>query len=160
MIIVSNTSPLNNLAAIGQLDLLQQLYNRVIIPNAVYRELLDAGTTDPAVLAVQSYDWIQIQPVTDRSLLQTLQTKLDAGEAEAIALAVELKADRLIIDERRGRHEAIELGLQVTGLLGILLAAKQRGIVPRVKPLLDDLISQGFWVREQLYAEVLQFAGE
>ncbi len=71
-----------------------------------------------------------------------------------------LNADRLIIDERRGRNEAIQLGLQVSGLLGILLAAKRQRLIPLVQPVLDDLIAQGFWIREQLYAEVLQLAGE
>jgi uncharacterized protein len=160
MIVVSNTSPINNLAAIGQLGLLQQLYGKIVIPRAVYQELLNAGTTDPGVLAVQTFDWIEIRLVTNLELLQTLQSNLDAGEAEAIALAVELKANRLIIDERRGRHEVNRLGFEAIGLLGILLAAKQRRIIPQVKPLLDDLRDRGFWVREALYAEVLKLAGE
>lgn len=160
MSVISNTSPISNLAAIGQLDLLQQLYGSIIIPVAVYQELLNAGTTHPGVLAVQILDWIEIQPVTNMEQLLTLQTHLDPGESEAIALALELNADRLIIDERRGRNEAIRAGLRVTGLLGLLLAAKQQDFIPLVQPILDDLIAQGFWVREQLYAEVLQLAGE
>ncbi len=87
MIVVSDTSPINNLAAIGQLGLLQQLYGNVIIPTAVYQELLDAGTTDPGTLPVQTLDWIQTQSVTNFTLLETLQNNLDIGEAEAIALA-------------------------------------------------------------------------
>ncbi len=93
-------------------------------------------------------------------MFQTLQNNLDIGEAEAITLAVELNADRLIVDERRGRKEAIRLGLRVTGILGILLAAKQQGLVSFIQPLLDDLIANGFWIREELYAELLQLAGE
>ena len=160
MIVVSNTSPISNLAAIGQLGFLQQLYGNVIIPKAVYQELRDSGATDPATLAVQTLDWIQTQSVTNLALLQTLQNNLDIGEAEAIALAVELNADRLLVDERQGRNEAIRAGLQVTGLLGVLLAAKQQRLIPLVQPVLDDLIAQGFWVREELYAEVLQLACE
>ena len=99
MIVVSNTSPISNLAAIGQLGLLQQLYGNVIIPTAVYQELLNSGATDPATLAVQSLDWIQPQSVTNLALLQTLQNNLDIGEAEAITLALELNAERLIMDE-------------------------------------------------------------
>ena len=71
-----------------------------------------------------------------------------------------MNANRLLIDERRGRNEAIQLGLQVTGLLGILLAAKRQGLIPLVQPLLDSLIVQGFWIREELYAEILLLAGE
>lgn len=160
MIVVSNTSPISNLAAIGRLDLLQQLYGNVIIPPAVYQELIDSGDTDAGTLAVQTLDWIQTQSVTNISLVQSLSLNLDEGEAEAIALAFELKAQRLIIDERRGRNEATRLGLQITGLLGILLTAKQQGLIPLVQPILDDLIANGFWMREQLYAEVLQLAEE
>jgi len=160
MIVVSNTSPISNLAAIGQLGLLQQLYSNVIIPLAVYQEILETGNTDPATLAIQNLNWIQTRSVTNLPLLQTLQMNLDPGEAEAITLAVELNADRLIIDERRGRNEAIQVGLQVTGLWGILLAAKQQGLVPLLQPILDDLIANGFWVRKELYTEVLVLAGE
>ena len=160
MIVVSDTSPISNLAAIGQLELLQQLYSSVIIPTAVYQELLNSGETDPAVLAIQTVNWIETRSVTNITLLQTLQNNLDIGEAEAITLAVELNADRLIVDERRGRNEAIRLGLQVTGILGILLAAKQQGLIPLIQPLLNDLIANGFWIREQLYAEALTLAGE
>ncbi len=160
MIVVSNTSPISNLAAIGQLELLQQLYGNIIIPPAVYQELINSGDTDPATLAVQTLDWIQTQPISDRVLLETLQTNLDLGEAEAITLAVEINAERLIIDERRGRNEAMRLGLQVTGLLGIVLAAKQQGLIPLVQPILDDLRANSFWIRDALYAEVLRLAGE
>jgi predicted nucleic acid-binding protein len=81
MIVVSNTSPISNLAAIGQLELLQQLYGNIIIPRAVYQELINSGDTDPATLAVQTVDWIQTQTISDRVLLKTLQTNLDPGEA-------------------------------------------------------------------------------
>ncbi len=160
MIVVTDTSSVSNFAAIGKLELLQQLYGSVIIPTAVYQELLNSGETDPAVLAIQTVNWIETRSVANITLLQTLQNNLDIGEAEAITLAVELNADRLIVDERRGRNEAIKLGLQVTGILGILLAAKQQGLIPLIQPLLDDLIANGFWIREQLYAELLQLAGE
>lgn len=160
MIVVSNTSPLSNLAAIGRLEILQQLYAKVLIPSAVYQEIIDSGETDPATLAIQTLDWIECQSITERPLLQKLQINLDPGEAEAITLAVELKAERLIIDERRGRNEAIQLGLQVTGLLGILIAAKQQGFISMVRPVLDDLRANGFWIRDRLYTEILQLAGE
>jgi predicted nucleic acid-binding protein len=160
MIIVSNTSPISNLAAIGQLTLLQQLYGNLFIPPKVYQEILACGSTDPGTLALQTVDWIQVISVTNFDLVDTLQKILDPGEAEAIALAVELNADRLIIDERKGRNEAIKSRLQVTGLLGIVLAAKQKGIIPLVKPILDDLTANGFWIRKPLCAEILSIAGE
>ena len=99
--------------------------------------------------------------MVDEEFVNSLRATLDLGEAEAIALAVELNADRLLIDERLGRVIAVRSGLQVTGVLGILIAAKRRNLIQDVKPMLDALIQQvGFWVDEQLYAEVLQAAGE
>ncbi|GCL40215.1 hypothetical protein SR1949_53490 [Sphaerospermopsis reniformis] len=160
MMIVSNTSPISNLAAIGQLTLLQQLYGNLFIPPRVYQEIVACGCTDPGTLALQTVDWIQVISVTNVDLVDTLQKILDPGEAEAIALTVELNADRLIIDERKGRNEAIKSRLQVTGLLGIVLAAKQKGIIPLVKPILDDLTANGFWIRKQLCVEILSIAGE
>ena len=139
---------------------MQQLYGTIIIPPAVYQELINSGDTDPATLAVQTVDWIQTQAISDRVLLEILQTNLDPGEAEAITLAVEINAERLIIDERRGRNEAIQLGLQVTGLLGIVLAAKQQGLIPLVQPIFDKLRTNSFWIRDALYAEILRLAGE
>ncbi|MBC7969450.1 MAG: DUF3368 domain-containing protein [Verrucomicrobia bacterium] len=160
MIVVSDTSPISNLAAIGQLSLLQQLYSEVIIPTAVHQELLNSGSEDPAVLAVQTLDWIQVRSVTNAALLQPLQAILDPGEAEAIALAIELNANRVLMDERRGRQQAMQAGLKVTGLLGILLAAKQQGLLATIQPLLNALIANGFWIRDELYAETLRLAGE
>ncbi len=81
--------------------------------------------------------------------------------AEASALAVELNADRLLMDERLGRAAAMRVGLQVIGVLGILIAAKRNNLIQEVKPLLDALIEQvGFWIDARLYAEVLQAVGE
>jgi predicted nucleic acid-binding protein len=86
---------------------------------------------------------------------------LDRGEAEAIALALELNADLLLIDERKGRVAASQLGIRVVGILGMLVEAKQRGFVSAIKPIVDDLIRQaGFWIRNDLYNRVLQSVNE
>lgn len=85
MIIVSDTSPINNLAAINQLDLLRQLYDTVVIPQAVYRELTEPDFPVAGATEVQSFDWIQTRQVTNRILVEALQNELDTGEAEAIA---------------------------------------------------------------------------
>jgi uncharacterized protein len=161
VIVVSNTSPIFYLSTIGQLDLLRQLYGEIIIPTAVFNEITNVGNTDVSAAIVPTLSWIQTQPVSDQAFINTLSVELDPGEAEAIALAVELKADRLLIDERLGRAAAMRSALQVTGVLGILIAAKHRNLIQEVKPLLDALIEQvGFWVDERLYAEVLQTVGE
>jgi uncharacterized protein len=161
MIVVSDTSPITNLALIGQLTLLQQLYGIVVIPQAVAEEIaavIPRLTNPPNILHA---DWIQIRQVTDETLVVSLQLELDAGEAQAIALAIELKAELVLLDERRGRTLAARLNLNIVGLLGALIEAKHRGLLTAVKPLLDDLIAKaGFWISHELYDRVLQAAGE
>ena len=161
MIIVSDTSPINNLAAINYLHLLHQLYGTVLIPEAVYRELIDPNFPVAGASEVQTFDWIQTRTVNDRTLVEALSNELDIGEAEAIALAVEIQADQVLIDERRGRLIATRLNLRYTGILGILVEAKSKGLIAEVKPLLDALVNEaGFWVAEPLYNSVLQLINE
>jgi uncharacterized protein len=164
VIVVSDTSPITNLAAIGQLDLLKQLYERITIPLAVYNEMVAAGKAVPGTDEVQTLSWIQTQTVADVQKvinLQTSQRNIDLGEAEAIILALELKTDLLLMDERRGRALATSYGLNVTGLLGVLLQAKQKGFIPAIQPLMIQLMEQAdFRVSNQLYETVLRSAGE
>lgn len=160
MIIVSDTSPITNLAAIHQLHLLQQLYGTVLIPEAVYRELTDPRFP-PGYSEVQSFDWISTRAVTNLTLVSELSNELDFGEAEAIALAVEIKAELVLIDESFGRSKAKLFNLQYTGILVTLVEAKSKGLIGKVKPLLDALRYQaGFWVDDSLYNQVLRSVGE
>lgn len=164
MIVVSDTSPITNLAAISQLNLLQQLYTHLIIPKAVYNEMVKVDQLVPGAVEVQTLPWIQTQAVADYQqivAIQSSQENIDVGEAEAIVLALELKADLLLMDERRGRAVATSCGLNVTGLLGVLLQAKRNSLIPAVKPVMDQLIEQvDFRVSSQLYAAILQSADE
>lgn len=161
MIIVSDTSPINNLAAINQLHLLHQLYGKVLIPEAVYRELSDPNFPVAGATEVQTLNWIQTSAVSDRTLVEALSGELDLGEAEAIALAVEIQADQVLIDERRGRLVAARLNLRYTGMLGILVEAKSQGLIAEVQPLLDALVNDaGFWVADPLYNNVLRLVDE
>jgi uncharacterized protein len=161
VIIVSDTSPINNLAAINQLHLLHQLYGTVLIPEAVFRELTDPSFPVAGATEVQTLDWIQTFTVSDRTLVEALSSELDIGEAEAIALAVEIQADQVLIDERRGRLVATRLNLRYVGVLGILVEAKSQGLIAEVKPLLDALVNEaGFWIAEPLYKSVLRLVDE
>jgi len=140
---------------------LQQLYGTVFIPEAVYRELTDPSFPIAGSTEVQTFDWIETCAVINRTLVDSLSDELDIGEAEAIALAVEMQAEPVLIDERRGRLVAARLNLRYTGILGILVEAKSQGLIDRVKPLLDALINQaGFWVAEPLYNSVLRLIDE
>ena len=161
MIVVSDTSPLINLAAVGHLDLLRQLYQHVIIPQAIYDEIVIAGAGQPGAVEVKTAGWIETRRLHDQALVDVLLLELDRGEAEALALATELRADLLLIDESKGRALATRLGFTYIGLLGVLVQAKQRGIIVAVKPILDDLIAKaGFWIGGDLYQRVLQAVAE
>lgn len=161
MIVVCDTSPITNLAAVDHLWLLQKLYRQIIIPEAVFNELIDARFAVPGSDEVKAYGWIQTRAVQNQQLVASLLTKLDPGEAEAIALAVELRANLLVLDERKGYAAASNLNVRVLGVLGVLLAAKKRGLIEQVKPLVDALIGQaGFWVSKGVYRQVLTMAGE
>jgi uncharacterized protein len=163
VIVISDTSAITNLAAIQQLHLLSQLYERVIIPEAVYCELADINPPVPGTLEVQSVSWLEVRQVNSRITVKRLQSevRLDLGESEAIALALELSAELLLIDERRGRAEADRLGLRITGLLGILVEAKRRNLVVVVKPLMDALIATSeFRISSALYERILEMVDE
>lgn len=161
MIVVSNTSPIINLAAIGQLDLLQRLYGTILIPQAVYHEIAVRGSGQAGATEVQTFQWFERYRVQDVVLVKRLEQQLDAGEAEAIALAVERQADLLLLDERRGRMLARQEGIAITGLLGVLLVAKQLGYLASVQPVLHDLMTKaGFWIDPELFAQVLKSADE
>jgi uncharacterized protein len=161
MIVVCNTSPITNLAAIAKLDLLRSIYGEIIIPQAVYDELTGLLYSVPGGAEVQTHDWINVRPVLEQSKVSIFRQDVDFGEAEAIVLALELSADRLLIDDAAGRAIALRECLQITGVLGILLIAKKRGLIDSVRSPLDDLINQaGFWVSDKLYRWVLSQANE
>jgi len=163
VIVISDTSAITNLAAIQYLQLLPQLYNQVTIPEAVYRELAEIDLPVPGTLEVQTAPWLEVRQVVSRAIVERLQAevRLDPGESEAIALALELNADLLLIDERRGRAEANRLGVRITGLLGILVEAKQKKLIIAVKPLMDALIdTSDFRVSSALYNQILDIVDE
>lgn len=163
MIVISDTSVITNLAAINHLKLLPQLYNQVTIPESVYRELVDIDPPVPGTLEVQGAAWLEVRSLVNLGVVEQLknEVRLDPGEAEAITLAIELNADLLLIDERPGRVAADRLGINITGLLGILVEAKQKNLILAVKPLLDALIATSeFRVSSALYNQILNLVHE
>ena len=141
MLVVSDTSPVLNLAIIGRLDLLHQQFGTVWLPQAVIDELRSEQDL-PGSMAVREAipaGWLGSEPVEDPVRVALLERDLDRGEAEAIALALQKHADWLLLDEREGRRVAKSLGLQVTGVLGILLRARLKGQVPSFREAMDQL---------------------
>lgn len=159
MIVISDTSPILSLALIRQLDLLRDLYRSIVIPEAVRAEIV--STDQAGAQEVATRDWISIRPIEPDVTLKLLLREVDRGEAEAIVLALQSKADLLLIDERKARSVATYLDLNVAGLLDVLQAAKQQQLIPNVKPVLDELMTRArFRVSRKLYQRTLHSAGE
>jgi uncharacterized protein len=160
LVVVTNNTPVSNLVRIGQLPLLGLLFGRVLVPQQVVDELdrgqhvLGAWREAPGADAL-----IAVAPL-DGPFLRQLHVRLDAGEAAAIALAVERGADLLLIDEVPGRKMAHRHGLQVMGTLGVLLGGKRQGHLREIRSWMEALDRQGFHIGAALKRYVLEAAGE
>ena len=159
--VVSDTSPLTSLAATGDLELLRRLFGRIVIPAMVWDELNAGGTSWSGREDVARSESILRRTPRNLALFTALRRDLDAGEAASIALALELSADLILMDERDGRHQARRQGLTPMGVVGVLLLAKRRRMIPLVRPRLDALREQAhFWLAQDLFDRVLAEAGE
>jgi predicted nucleic acid-binding protein len=153
MIVVSDTSAITNLIQIDHLWLLREVYQNIIIPQAVYDELVSDTKNK---LIIESLSWIKIKEVKENDITRNLKEVLDPGESEAITLALELDADFIIIDEKKGRKIAEDYGLRKIGLVGILVESKRKGLIKEVRNLLEQLIEKAnFFVSEKPYKDVL-----
>lgn len=159
MTIISDSGPILSFARAGQLDVLRQVVGELIIPEAVYGEITMGGEGKPGAAEVESSVWIKREQVKNRPSLSQLSRRLHLGEMEAVVLAAELNGV-LLIDEYEGRKEAQRLGIDHFGSLRLLKEAKDLGIIPQVKPVLDQLIASGTYISESLYQELLRASGE
>ena len=152
MNVVSDTSPLNYLVLIDAVSIIPQVYDRLYIPPTVAEEPRDEGSP-PAVRAWATLlpDWVQVKTVTE----VTRYPRLHQGEAEAIALAQQIQAKLLLIDDRAGREIAHQCGLQTLGVLGLLEVAAERGLIDLTK-LVDRLMKTNFRVSRELLNELLR----
>jgi len=158
--VISNSSPLVNFSSLGQLDLLRQLYGEIVIPEAVHQEVVVGGRGYPGRAALKQANWIVRELVNDRTAVAALHP-LGRGEAEAIILAVENPGSLLLMDDRRGRLTALNMGVNIIGTVGVLLLAKKKGLIPVIAPEIERLQTHvGFRRREDLKIRVLQEAGE
>ena len=154
MIIVSNAGPIIALSQIDKLHLLPALFGMIVIPHAVRSELIQCRTQ------VDAASWIEVHTVGDTFNADVLRERLDPGESAAIALAIQINADLLLIDEARGRRVADSRQLKYSGTLGLIVEAKKRGLVASVAPILEDLRISGLYMSEALYQTVLGIANE
>ena len=164
MIIIADTGPLIALSRAGQLDLLRELYAKVVIPPSVYRELdLDAARPERQFLtAALDENWLLISQLPEDAQVEAreLALILDTGEADAICMAEVLSPRFLLIDERKGREIATRRGIPVTGSLGILLAAKNRGKIKSVTRIIEKMMEGGYRIAPSLLDKVTKLAGE
>ncbi|MFM7853582.1 MAG: DUF3368 domain-containing protein [Flammeovirgaceae bacterium] len=162
MVVVSDTTTISNLFLIDKLWILEKLYQNVIIPASVFDELkkLESGS-NRKIDKIEEAKWIKITKVNHSDFVSILLLTLDKGEAEAIVLASEMKADLLIMDEVKGRKYAKQLNLNVVGLIGILLLAKQKMLIKSVREILYELKEKaGFWISEKLFNATIELANE
>lgn len=148
-VVITDASCFILLDKIEQLQILSELSDKVITTPEVLKEF---GKPLPS--------WIEIRPVTSTILHQVFEERVDKGEASAIALAVETPSSMLVIDDLRGRKLAKQLNIQFTGTLGLLLKAKQLGVISLLRPILQKVQLTDFRISDQLIAGLLKEAGE
>lgn len=155
MIVVSDTTAISNLVQIGKLNLLQNLYGEVIIPESVYKELqilIDLNIVSKEDLRK---NWIKSKQVKDNSEVSKLLDRLDIGESQAIIMGIELSADYLLIDEKEGRLVALEKNINIIGTLGVLIEARSKNLITSVQEEMDKLRHIGFWISDNLYQKIV-----
>lgn len=161
MVVISDTSPISNLLRVSKLHLLTEIYGEVVIPSIVWSELAVLQRQGHDISQLSNATWLEVRSPSPSDFLAKLKMELDPGEAEAIALAKEISADLLIIDEKAGRDVAHREGIAIIGILGILLEAKHRGLIDSVKSVIEDLRQVArFRISPVLFEEVLRLAGE
>lgn len=160
---VSDTSPILGLAVIGYLNLLQDQFGEVFIPQTVLDELKIGSNFKGAseVSRALSDGWLKVKEIQNKPLAQSLLLDLHQGEAEAITLAIDLGIRLLVMDEKIGRERAKDLGLKTVGVLGVLLNAKKHGRITSLKEAMAALKNEvGFFISDDLYRQILEQAGE
>jgi predicted nucleic acid-binding protein len=153
MKVVSNSSPLIFLSAIGMLDILKDEFGEILVPEAVYDEVTSnelKGSNE-----VKHADWIKVQAIKNIELLSFLPM-LDRGEESTIVLAIEQDADLVLLDNLAGRRAAMMRGLNVMGTLGFLKVMHRKGMIKNFKDVLDSLQKYGFWMVADLYNRMLE----
>ena len=160
MIVVSNSTILIGLAKIGKLDLLPKIFSKIYIPMEVFYELIGKGGKKPGSEKIKKVRWIQSKVVKDRTQVNLLTATLQKGEAEVLCLAKELNADLVLLDEGKARKSAILAGFEVMGLIGLLILAKELGLIKNVQSFIEELRRKRFRVSERIVTEALKKAGE
>jgi predicted nucleic acid-binding protein len=151
MIVVADSSPLIAMGRIGQLEILHAVFGTLLVPDAVWQEVVAEASGKSGSSEIAAASWIEHRTVRDSSLVSLLKHDLGPGEAEAIVLARETGADFVLMDERLGRSAAQNLGLKVVGLIGVLIEARKQGLLGDAIETMDRLSNEaGFWISAEL----------
>ena len=153
--IVSDSGPIIAFSKIGRLDILRLLFGRVLIPDAVHDEVVVRGMGRPGADAVARSSWIERRTPMNVDILSELPQRIHTGEREAIALAYEFGMP-LLIDERRGRQAAENIGVAIIGSLGILAEARREEIVEDLAPLVQTILESGYWISPEVVKAFLE----
>jgi len=157
--IIANSGPIISFARADYLYLLKETVKELIIPNAVFEDIVVKGRGKPGAEEVKEADWIKRKEAKDKNRVEKLAERLGEGESEAIVLAQELDAI-LLIDDSKARKEAERSGVECIGTLRILKEAKEMGLIERVKPILDRLRDSGLRIKNDLYFLFLESVEE
>jgi predicted nucleic acid-binding protein len=161
MIVVADTSVILNLCRVQHEQLLQLLFQEVLVPSEVANEFTRLTKARPRFSGLTLPTWITVLPGPKPVPPTVFQANLDIGESVAIALCLNKKAGALLIDEALGRKVAESLGIRTIGILGVLIESRRRHLIPSAKVLMDRLEKEaGFWMSPNLRMKVLQTVGE
>jgi uncharacterized protein len=160
VVVVSDSSIFIGLAKIGKLQLLQEIFGRVYLPAEVFRELTEKGKNKPGAMSIKEAAWIERKTVSDSTQVRLLMLSLDKGEAEVLALAKEIKAELILVDEEKARKSAVLAGFNIMGIVGVLTAAKKRGLLSNLKSCLKELQKKNFRISDAIIRKALIEVGE
>jgi len=162
MIVISDATPVISLLKIGRLDILREMYGEIVIPEAVFCELTANPAFPEEAEAVKTCPFLRREAVKNRLAVRILESEaaLDKGESEALVLAEDLNADLLLVDEKKARATAKQLGIRIVGTLGILVEAKRLGLVSQLRPLLEQLAASKIRISDALLEELSKLDAE
>ena len=160
MIVVADSTVLIGLAKLGKLTLLKEIFSKISIPEEVFTEVVEQGKNKPGSKLIKESPWIEKKAVKDKTQVNFLMGSLDREEAEVLALAGELGADLILLDEEKARKSAVIAGFNVMGLLGLFNLAKNVGMIHEVRPLINELMTKKFRISDKVIKETLKKAGE
>ena len=156
-IVISNATPIISLCSVGCEYVLEELFHRLIIPQAVDIEL---RVLDKPGSRFGDLKWVEVAPVRNKEIILFLRKDIDTGEAETIALAKQMNADVVIIDENAGYQIAKHLGLPVVRTLSVLKAAKDKKIITEIRPIVEQMVKRGRWYSKNILNKFLDDMGE